>query len=417
MVAGAVLAAGCAQETGPPTLVWYINPDDGGQEELAEQCSEEADGAYQISTSLLPREAPGQREQLARRLAAGDEGIDLMSLDPAFIAEFAEAGWLTDIPPEVASEVTEDIVEPAVEVSTWRDELVAIPFWANTQLLWYRASVAEQAGLDDVDDGISWSELIDAAQSEDTLISVHGVREEAYAVWINALVESAGGSIVENPDAPAAEVELGLDTDAGKAAAEVIEAIAQDGLAGPGLANLDEEAAMHQFNSEASSFMVNWPFVWAAINGAVDEGTLEQDFLDDIAWAPYPSVGDGDPRPPFGGISIGISAFSNQPDEAIEAAQCLTSPDNQAEYFVNEGNPAAHTDAYDDPDVQDAFPMADLIRESLENAGLRPHTPYYNEVSEGLRTSWHPPADVNPERTPAESATFIIEVLRGERLL
>jgi multiple sugar transport system substrate-binding protein len=61
--------------------------------------------------------------------------------------------------------------------------------------------------------------------------------------------------------------------------------------------------------------------------------------------------------------------------------------------------------------------MADLIRESLDNAGLRPHTPYYNDVSEGLRTSWHPPGDVNPERTPSESATFIIEVLRGERLL
>jgi multiple sugar transport system substrate-binding protein len=416
---GAVLVlAACADDTGPPTLIWYINPDDGGQDELAAQCTDEAGGAYQISTSLLPREAPGQREQLARRLAAQDTGIDLMSLDPVFIAEFAEAGWLTEIPEDVADEVTEDIVESAVEVSTWRDALVAVPFWANTQLLWYRQSVAESAGLDPENDPVTWQALIEAAESEDTFISVHGVREEAYAVWINALVLSAGGEIIENPDAPAEEVQLGLESEAGQQAAEIIGAIARDGLAGPGLSNLDEEGAMHQFNGEDSAFMVNWPFVWAAINGAVEEGNLDEEFLDDIGWAMYPAVADGeDARPPYGGISIAISAYSRHAEEALEAAQCITTPENQAFYFANEGNPAAHVDAYDDPDVQEAFPMADLIRESLEQAGLRPHTPFYNEVSEGIRSTWHPPGSVDPDRSPAEAATLITEVLRGERLL
>ena len=35
-----------------------------------------------------------QREQLVRRLAAKDSSIDLMSLDPPFVAEFANAGFL-----------------------------------------------------------------------------------------------------------------------------------------------------------------------------------------------------------------------------------------------------------------------------------------------------------------------------------
>jgi multiple sugar transport system substrate-binding protein len=416
--AAALVLAACGEDTGPPTLIWYINPDDGGQDELAAQCTEEADGAYQVSTSLLPREAPGQREQLARRLAAQDTGIDMMSLDPVFIAEFAEAGWLTEVPADMAEEVADGIVESAVEVSTWRDELVAVPFWANTQLLWYRQSVAESAGIDPENEPVTWEQLIEAAESEDTFISVHGVREEAYAVWINALVISAGGEIIENPEASAEEVELGLDSEAGQQAAEIIGAIAREGLAGPGLSNLDEEGAMHQFNAEEASFMVNWPFVWAAINGAVEEGNLDQEFLDDVGWAMYPAVAEGeDARPPYGGISIAVSAYSRYPDEALEAAQCITTPENQAFYFANEGNPAAHTDAYEDPEVQEAFPMADLIRDSLEQAGLRPHTPYYNEVSEGLRSTWHPPGNVDPDRSPADATTLITEVLRGERLL
>lgn len=419
-VAAAVgfVASACGGESGPPTVTWYVNPDAGGQEQLAAQCTEAAEGEYQITTALLPRDAPGQREQLARRLAAQDPDIDLMSLDPAFIAEFADAGWLTEVPDDIAADVTDGAVQAAVDVSTWNDALVAVPFWANTQLLWYRKSVAQEAGLDLENEPVTWQQLIEAAQSQETLISLHGIREEAYAVWINALVESAGGQIVENPDAPANEIQLTVDSDAGRQAAEIIQLIAREGVGGPGLSNQDEEGAMHQFNGEESAFMLNWPFVWAAINGAVEEGNLTEEFLDDIGWAPYPAVAEGeDARPPYGGISLAVSAFSDVPEAALDAAACIVTPENQAAYFAAEGNPASHPDAYENPDVQDAFPMADVILQSLEQAGLRPHTPYYNEVSEGLQATWHPPADVDPERTPADATTLITEVLRGERLL
>ena len=73
---------------GKPTLVWYINPDTGGQAAIAARCSTDQ---YTVQTQTLPQDAGQQRVQLARRLAAGDSGIDLMSIDPAFTAEFAAA--------------------------------------------------------------------------------------------------------------------------------------------------------------------------------------------------------------------------------------------------------------------------------------------------------------------------------------
>ena len=50
-----------------PTLVWYINPDAGGQAKVAENCSTDE---YTITTQVLPQDANEQRIQLARRLAA-----------------------------------------------------------------------------------------------------------------------------------------------------------------------------------------------------------------------------------------------------------------------------------------------------------------------------------------------------------
>lgn len=401
-----------------PTLTWYINPDAGGQEEIARRCSEESGGAYTISTALLPREATAQREQLVRRLAANDDSIDLMSLDPPYIPEFAEAGFLEEVPEDVAGDVTEGVVESAVEGSTWKDRLVAVPFWANTQLLWYRKSVAEAAGLDPENQPVTWEQLITAAQEQDTLIAVQGIRAEALTVWINALVESAGGHVLENPEAPAEDVRLGVDSDAGRLAASVIQTIAEEDLAGPAFSTQNEDASRALFESGDASFMVNWPFVWPAAKGAVDAGNVEQSVVDDYGWAQYPQIVEGEESaPPYGGINIGVSSFSQNKDVAWEAVQCIVSEENQAYYFVSNGNPPAKRAAFEDPQVLEEFPMAPVIAESLDAAAPRPQTPYYNEVSQGLWRTWHPPRAVDPETTPEESAELITGILRKEDLL
>ena len=53
-------------------------------------------------------------------------------------------------------------------------------------------------------------------------------------VWVNAMIASAGGEVIENPDAKGPDIRLGLDTDAGAAAAKVMEDIAAAGVGGPG---------------------------------------------------------------------------------------------------------------------------------------------------------------------------------------
>lgn len=417
-VAVALPLAACAAESGPPTLTWYINPDNGGQVEIAARCTQEADGRYRLATEVLPRDAASQREQLARRLAAKDSSIDIMSLDPPFIPELAEPGFLAPIPQDVAQKVTTDVVQGALDGATWKGELVAIPFWANTQLLWYRKSVAEAAGLDPAKEPVTWQQIMDAAKEQGKVLGVQGAKAESLTVWVNALVESAGGHVLENPEAPADELRLGLESDAGRAAAEIIGAIGREGLGGAGLPTADENATMTVFQRDSGSFMVNWPFVWSATNAAVEDGTLDASLVDDIGWALYPRVdADTESRPPYGGISLGIGAFSEHVELALEAAQCIVTPENQAEYFATNGNPPASTKAYDDPAVRKAFPMADVIRESLEQAAPRPQTPYYNEVSTGLQETWHPPADVDPDTTPRRSTDFITAVLRGEALL
>jgi trehalose/maltose transport system substrate-binding protein len=409
--------AACGSDTSStPVLNWYINPDSGGQAEIAARCTEESGGAYQIEVSQLPRTSDGQREQLVRRLAAGDQSIDIMSLDVVFAPELAQAGFLAPMPPDVAERVSEGVVAGSLESATWDDELVAVPFWANTQLLWYRKSVAEAAGLD-MTQPVTWEQLITAAQDQQKILSAQGRRSESLTVWLNALIESAGGSIIEENSTNPDDIQLGLDSPAGQRATEVMRTVAESGVVGPAFSTSSEDTSALQFESDDAGFMVNWPYVWAQALTKVEAGTLDQSVPDDYGWTLYPRVDADTPSaPPLGGINLGVSSISRNVDFAYEATECITSDENQAYYMNTNGNPASSAAVYDDPEVQEVYPMADTIRDSLAAAAPRPLTPYYSEVTGGLQREYHPPASVS-DSTGQTADELISAVLSGDQLL
>jgi ABC-type glycerol-3-phosphate transport system substrate-binding protein len=416
VLASTLAACGGGDSGGTPTLTWYINPDSGGQAEIASRCSEASNGAYKIDVSQLPRTSDGQREQLVRRLAAGDQSIDIMSLDVVFAPELAQAGFLAAMPSDLAERVTEGVVPGSVESSTWDGELVAIPFWANTQLLWYRKSVAEAAGLD-MTQPVTWDQLITAAQDQQKILSAQGRRSESLTVWLNALIESAGGSIIEENSTNPDDIKLGLDSPAGQRAAEVMHDVAVSGAVGPAFSTSSEDTSASQFESADAGFMVNWPFVWAQAQTKVKAGTLDQSVPDDYGWTLYPRVDADTPSaPPLGGINLGVSAVSRNVDLAYQATECITSDENQAYYMNTNGNPASSLAVYDDPEVQKIYPMADTIRDSLAAAKPRPLTPYYSEVTGGTQREYHPPASVS-DSTGQAADDLISAVLSGDQLL
>jgi multiple sugar transport system substrate-binding protein len=400
------LLAACGGDSGTPELTWYINPDSGGQDAVAENCSTDD---YTITTQVLPQDAGQQRIQLARRLAAGDAEIDLMSLDPPFTAEFAAAGYLAEIPEDLQQKFSEQAFESAVTAATWEDQLVVAPFWSNTQVLWYRKSFVDKTDLD-MSQPVTWDQIIDAAAENGGKIGVQANKYEGYSVWVNALVTGAGGQIAENTEA-GNEADITLDSEAGRAAAEVIEKLASSEAAPSDISVSNEGTAGTTFGGDEGSFLVNWTYIW---------GSYGDDQLgDDIGFARYPRTVEGEEsRPPYGGIGIGVSAFSDDKDLAVAALECLTSPENQGVNAELTGNMPSSPAGYDQQAVKELFPpeLIDLFQESLESAAPRTLSPYWSDISGAIQSTWHPPSSVDGE-TPEQSARFIEDVLQGRSLL
>jgi multiple sugar transport system substrate-binding protein len=403
------LLSACGGDSGPPELTWYINPDSGGQDAVAEKCSTDD---YTIATQVLPQDAGQQRIQLARRLAAKDPEIDLMSIDPPFTAEFADAGFLAEVPQEARSQLEEQgTFKGAMDAATWKDKLVVFPFWSNTQVLWYRKSFVEKAGID-MSQPVTWDQIIDAANENDAKVGVQANKYEGYVVWINALVEGAGGHILENAG-EGVDADITISDDAGTKAAEIIEKLATSGAAPADLSVSNEGTAGSTFGSDAGSFLVNWTYIWTNYDETAP------DVADDIGYTRYPQTVEGEEsRPPYGGIGIGVSAFSDEKELALEAAQCLVDPESQGINADLTGNMPASTDGYEYPKLKETFPedLLQLFQESVDAAAPRTVTPYWSDVSGSIQNIWHPPRSVDTD-TPEQSKVFIEDVLKGGDLL
>lgn len=429
----AALLSSCGDDSGRITLTWYTNPDPGGQAEVAKRCSTDK---VLIKNQVLPQDAGQQRIQLARRLAAHDSGIDLMSLDPVFNAEFANAGFLAKIPDSLQTELKDQSFKGAIAAATWNRELVVLPFWSNTQVLWYRKDAAAAAGLD-MTKPVTWAQIIDGAAKlnsksgrNETKVGVQANKYEGYVVWINALVAGAGGNLITDAE-KGADARIDVDSDPARDAAGVIKKLADSTAAEPDLSVSNEgtvlpylyPARRGKVIKNAGGFLVNWTFVYSNEKGLTEksgaEGGISKKDFANLGWAPYPrTVASEKSRPPYGGIGIGVSKYSSHPDEAMAAAACIVEPKNQGINADLTGNMPASAAGYDYPALRKTYPadLLQLFSDSVDQAAPRPATPYWSDISGAIQATWHSPRSVDSE-TPKKSAAFVEDVLKGRSLL
>lgn len=383
--------------TGARSINWYVfNEPGGAYEQAIADCNDQSNGRFRINYVRLPTDANQQRELIVRRLAAEDDTVDLIGMDVIWTAEFAEAGWIEPWTGADRQRAERGRLEGPLETVRYQNRVWAIPFTSNTQLLWYRKDRVDKPPAD-----FTWDQMIDNAVRNGKAVEVQSRQYEGLMVWVNALIASAGGQIVNDQG----DVEV---DDTAKTAAEIIRKLARSSAAPPGMSTNAEDDARLGFESGRSDYQINYTFIYPS---AADVG---EDFQKSIGWARYPrSVAGEASRPPLGGINIGVGAFSKKKDLAFDAAECLASEANQLIAAEKGGLAPSSTAVYDKPALKKAFPFSDLLRQSIEDGGPRPVTPAYADISLAVQKTYHPPADVDPDTVVEELRDRIEKAVEG----
>ncbi|MQA10823.1 MAG: extracellular solute-binding protein [Pseudonocardiaceae bacterium] len=414
----APLVAACGSGGGKTVNVYYA-PEENFQS-VVDKCDEQAGGRYNIVYHKLPRDADGQREQMVRRLAAGDDEMDVLGLDVTWTAEFAEAGWAVEWTGKNKAEAEKGVLPGPLETAQWQDKLYAATKNTNIQLMWYDDRLTPKPPE-------TWEQLIAAAQrlkrqGKPYQVVFTGAQYEGLVAMYNSITESAGGRILSDDG-------LSVRMDRGAVnGLEILKKVASAGITAPGLTNAQEDEARLAFEQKGSkaAFQLNWPFVYPAMQ----EGNPER--AKHMKWTRYPEVNPGEPsRSTIGGYNLAVSKFSPTKPEAFETALCLRNAENQKFSAVSDGVPPTIESVYNDPepldpskpagddnpDMATAYPMKDTILAALKEPGVRPATPAYQNVSTVISTVISPSSAINPQSTADRLRSEIADALQSKGVL
>ena len=326
-----------------------------------------------------------------RRLAAGDETIDMINLDVIWTAEFADANWIMDLTERVEP-IKDQYVPAALDSARYKDRYWAVPAGTNAALMYYRTDLVDHAPK-------TYEELATmakAAQQKQPGIAGYifqGAAYEGGTVDGLEFLGSAGAKVLSD-DGKKSTID---DGDGAEQAFGWLQSIMKDKVSPKVVTTYMEEDTRLAFQKGDAVFMRNWPYAWALMNKD-DASKVKGKF--DIA--PLPGF-DGHPGASvLGGQNYGIASSTDQPELAWKAIMCLTGEDVQREKAVVKGEMPTLTKLYDDEQLHKDIPFLDVLAQGLKTGVNRPTTPYYNDVTIAIYKIYN---DVlNGRLSPADAA-------------
>lgn len=347
----ALLASACSS-TGDDTVDWYVSSDDFGARTLADTCTD-----AEVRVHELPADADDAHTALVRRLTADPDSVDLLTVPGSAIPELAAAGLVDTMPDTYA----DGALPAAVEQVTHDGELYAVPWLFDPLLLWYRSVAAERAGID-VEQPVTWEDLINGADRLGVTVQIG----TTLADWVTTM----------GPDA-----------------AEVIE-LYEDAGVGSGPTN----SAVAGFAGSQGGFMIAPASSWS--DPALAPLGTEFDV------APYPvSAEEGNPGE---GLVLAVTSRTKQVTALID---CLTSDETLGPLVTASGHAPARTALLDDQELD--LPTAQVLRQVLPTARTVPVTEHWNAIRRAIDATWQPLSEVTVDGTPAESDAAITAAEQG----
>ena len=344
----------------------------------------------------------GSTERLAlyqQLLSAQSGDIDVLQLDVVWPGILA--AHLLDLSDRVDPTALDAVFPALVGNNTVDGRLVAIPWFTNAGILYYRRDLLERHGRPVPE---SWADLAETSrfimQAERAAGNArfwgYVFQGRAYeGLTVNALewVSSHGGGTIVAQDGT-------ITIDNPRAIAAVTQAAGWVGTITPrGVMNYAEEEARGVFQTGNAVFMRNWPYAWPLLNA---EGSAVRGLVG-VALLPKGGA-DGRHSATLGGEQLAISRYSRHPEAALSLVLHLTSLAEQKRRAIAGGFNPAIMALYEDAAVLAANPFFGDLYETFVNAVARPSgvtRGRYNQVSAEFWNAVHNTLSGQAEAAPA----------------
>jgi trehalose/maltose transport system substrate-binding protein len=329
----------------------------------------------------------GEALPLYQQLLAGKSGdIDLMTLDNIWVG--ALAPHLLNLRDYVDEAELNTHFESALSDATIDGKLLAMPWYIDAGMMFYRKDLLEQHGKQVPS---TWQELtetaafVQAAERDAGNDDMWGYSWQARAYEGLTcdgleLVSSFGGGTFISP-----EGDVTINNE--KAIAALDLAASWIGTISPeGVLNYDEESSRGVFETGNAVFHRNWSYVWGT---SQEDGSELQGKVGVMA---LPVGAEGEKSSGcYGAGMLGVSKYSEDPEAAASLAVYLTTAVEQKRRAMEAYSPTVES-LYSDVEVLESNPFLKDAEQAYADSASRPSQATgssYNRASQRIYNAIH----------------------------
>ncbi|MGL4974869.1 MAG: ABC transporter substrate-binding protein [Bosea sp. (in: a-proteobacteria)] len=325
-----------------------------------------------------------QQQYLNTVLASKDAALDVILIDVIRPAQWAAAQWAEPLDAYLGAEkdaVMAKYLAAYREANIVGGKVIALPYFADVQLLYYRKDLLEKHG---VQPPKTWAELKAGAEK---IMKAEGNANLSGFQTAGAPIEGtvctylvpmwgAGGSLTD------AAGKLTMNTDAAKKPFELWADLKAAGVTPPNLAEIPTDRIRQNFQAGNLLFGMTWGYVWQRSQNDADSTVKEK-----VGVVPLPGFTADKAATCIGGWQLAVSSFSKNKAEAYRFARYLSSPEVSKMQAIAASHMPVFPEVYTDPDVLKANPWFAQALPVVQTARARPVSPSYPKVSEVMRTN------------------------------
>jgi len=335
-----------------------------------------------VVRELAPHSSTAYHDLLTQKLKNRDATVDVFFMDVIWVPEFAAAGWARALDHQFSPAMREEFLPTTVAVGRYGEHLYGVPSRIDAGLLYYRRDLLDKYGFVAP---ATWGELVRQAEqivagerpSNPTLrgYSAPFKQYEGLVCHMLEFIAGHGGAL--------------LSADGTKsmlASAEALVAVqfVRDQVIG----RLTSRAALTYQEPESLSaflqghavFHRNWPYAWELANNQTRSTIAGK-----VGVASLPGFVGGQHAATLGGWLYGISAYSQQPDEAWALIEFLSSHAMQKKFAQDAGIAPSRQALFSDTELLKAMPQLSNHFAVLQSAIARPRSPVYPAISHLLQ--------------------------------
>ncbi|PYZ92692.1 ABC transporter substrate-binding protein [Salipaludibacillus keqinensis] len=367
MVSSALMITACGgggSEDETELSVWAMGEEGTLLPELAEKFEEE-NPEISINVQAIPWDTA--HDNLLTAVASG-EGPDVLQMGTSWVPEFADVNMMLDLTPyldDYPAFNKENYFDGAAESMEYEDQIVGIPWYVDTRVLYYRTDLLAEVGYDDAP--ATWDELKDAS----TQLADRGDDYYGYDIdqndqfvpfmfaWQNGsdFIDEEGNTDFESPEF--------------MEAMEFYHSFFAEGIT-PTSGQLD---IIQSFSNGQQPMFQSGPWMVNILNN--DAPDIEGDW----AVAPLPEKETNTSY--IGGSNLSVFNNTDHVEESLQFIDFLVDEETQLEWFEISNTLPSRVDAWDDSRL-DGNEMLSVFGEQLEETRASPQLPEWEAIAQEM---------------------------------